>query len=568
MLAFMNRKRFAGIVLMLLAVVLIIGGCSKNDGKETKNEPGTAAATDGQPSDKPSDKPKERGKMSVVVQDRGAVASSEGSYEDNRWTKWILENGPVDATFVPVLRSESKKLLNVMFASGSAPDIINETNVPFRNNLYEQKQLLPLDDLLQYMPNYQKLIDQYPALKQVGTKSDGKLYEIGRLSEANPIHVMFIRTDWLEKLNLQVPKTTEQLLQVADAFANKDPDGNNKKDTYGINISYYSDGAINEMFGIQQEHSWGLQDGKIVRQWDKELAALTFKKQLYDRNIIDKDFISDKDGTKAKQDFLNGKLGIYVNFSMNWFEFTTKDLVTLQTNDPTAVVAPLEYPESPFGQFMGAIDNPVQMTTAFNANTKDPVAAAEYVNFILEPSTSQLLMKGEEGVHWQKGENGCPVYPDAKKFQTEASYAAGYGLFLSRALDPCNFVQNSFDVSDPVQKAGRDMYLEARKLYLDPSKQYPGVTLGDHLPGLPGDLDVIRTNMLKETNDLYVKAIVGGAKNTPEKAISDIQAAWDKAGGQKIVDFMNNWYANDRDKAFLVEDLWNIVKEQEELLKP
>lgn len=546
----------------MLATVLVLAGCSSDSENGNTNADATK-----EPANASTAEPEKRGTVSVVVQDRGAVASTEGSYEDNRWTKWINANGPVDAAFVPVLRSESKKLLNVMFASGSAPDIVNETNAPFRNNIYEQKQLLPLDDLMQYMPNYQKLIDEYPQLKQVGTKSDGKLYEIGRVSEANALHVFFIRTDWLEKLKLEMPKTTEELLKVADAFANQDPDGNNAKDTYGINISYYSDGNINELFGIQQEHSWGLKDGKVVRQWENELAALTFKKQLYDGDIIDKDYISDKDGSKAKQDFLSGKLGIYANFSMNWFEFTTKDLVTLKGNDPGAVIAPLEYPASPLGQFTGAIDNPIQMTTVFNANAKDPIAAARYVNFILEPSTTQMLVKGEKDVHWTVGDNGCAVYPEAEKWQTEVSYAGGYGLFLSRGLDKCNFVSNSFNTTDPLQKAGLDLYLQAKELYLDPNKQYPGITLGDHLPGLPGDLDVIRTNTLKEIADLYVKAIVSGDSYSPEQAVKDAQAAWEKAGGQQIIDFMNDWYTNKKDSAFLIDDLWTIIEKQKELAK-
>ena len=152
--------------------------------------------------------------------------SSEGSYANNRWTNWIQDNGPVDVTFVPVLRSASKKLLNVMFASGSAPDIINETNATFRNYLYEQNQLLSIDDLLYYMPNYKALLEQYPQLKKAGTRSDGKLYEIGRINEANPLHVLFIRQDWLDTLNLDHPTTTDELLEVAYAFAHHDPDRN------------------------------------------------------------------------------------------------------------------------------------------------------------------------------------------------------------------------------------------------------------------------------------------------------------------------------------------------------
>lgn len=530
------------------AVAAVFAGCSITTG-------GNGSAVERQIDD--------RGRVSVGIQDRGGVATSEGSYENNRWTKWISENAPVNVDFVPVLRSESKKLLSVMLASGSAPDIINETNAPFRNNLYEQGRLLPLDDLLQYMPNYANLLEEHPQLRMAGTKSDGKLYEIGRVNEANPLHVLFIRQDWLDNLGLDTPRTTDELFLVAEAFAKGDPDGNGKADTLGLNISYASEGAVNEIFGIQQDHSWGLQDGHVIRQWDKELAALRFKKGLYDAGAIDRDYIRDKDGSKAKQDFIAGRLGIYVNYSMNWFDFTTRDLVALQRNDPDAVVVPLEYPSSPFGQYTGAIDNPYQMTTVINITTKDPLAAAQYIDFILEPSTSDRLFKGVEGVHWNAdGNGGCPVYTNDVKWRTEVGYAPAYGLFLSRGIDKCRFVENQFNVDDEVQRKGLEMYREAYKLYLDPAKEYPGLTLGDHIPGLPAELDEIRTKALKDTTDLYVKAIVSGEQYGAEQAIEDAKAAWEAVGGERIVAYMNEWYAANKETAFLAEDVWTIVQKQ------
>src|SRR5690606_4777870 len=103
---------------------------------------------------------------------------------------------------------------------------------------------------------------------------------------ANPLHVMFIRMDWLDALGLSLPKTTEELLDVAHAFAHQDPDNNGINDTFGINISYHAEGAINELFGAQLTSSWGWDNDVIIRQWDKEYHALSFKKQLYDRQII------------------------------------------------------------------------------------------------------------------------------------------------------------------------------------------------------------------------------------------------------------------------------------------
>ncbi|GJM77404.1 hypothetical protein HMSSN036_96200 [Paenibacillus macerans] len=51
------------------------------------------------------------------------------------WTKWIHENGPVNVKFVAIPRWESQSKLNVLLASGSAPDLIFEFGISIRNQL-------------------------------------------------------------------------------------------------------------------------------------------------------------------------------------------------------------------------------------------------------------------------------------------------------------------------------------------------------------------------------------------------------------------------------------------------
>lgn len=556
-----NMRLWLGMTVGVVALGATLVGCS-SDKKE-----GTAPTTSSKPGEA---KPAKRGDVTVSMYDRGAVPASEGSYEENRWSKWINQNGPVNVKYVPILRSDSTKKLNVLFASGSAPDIVNEYTTPFRGSLYDQKQLLPIDNILQYMPEYQKLLTQYPQLKKAGTKPDGKLYEIGKVKEAVPAHILLIRTDWLKKLNLAMPTTTDELLNVAKAFADQDPDGNGKKDTYGLNMSTYSEQAINEMFGESSSSSllaWDLKDGKVVRAWDKELASLTFKKRLYDEGLIDKDYINDKDGAKAKQDFLNGKIGIYVKFTGGWYDFVMNDLTTLQKNAPGANVAPLGYPKSPLGTFTGAIDNPVQMTTVVNAKAKDPEAVGRYLDFIMKPETANKIVNGDEGTHWKKAPNGCPQAIDPAKSKNEVAYAYDYTMFFSSGVDKCTYVLNGFNAEVPAQKAGMDMYKEVQKLYFDPQREYPGITLGDHMPVFNADLQVMNTTILKEKGDLFVKAILSGAKYTPEQAIKDSQAAWAKAGGQQLEDFMNKWYQENKDTAFLAKDAMMIAKQQMEAVK-
>ena len=61
----------------------------------------------------------------------------------------------------------------------------------------------------------------------------GDYYAIPFSAQAN---VLLIRSDWLAKLNLQAPKTWDDVVAVAKAFTTQDPDGNGKADTYGIAV--------------------------------------------------------------------------------------------------------------------------------------------------------------------------------------------------------------------------------------------------------------------------------------------------------------------------------------------
>ena len=95
----------------------------------------------------------ERPKITVTIYDRGKVPASEGTIEENRWTRWINENGPVDVEFVAIPRTNSGDKLYVLFASGTAPDLVFEYSPAVRSTLYQQGQLMPLSEALEkYWP--------------------------------------------------------------------------------------------------------------------------------------------------------------------------------------------------------------------------------------------------------------------------------------------------------------------------------------------------------------------------------------------------------------------------------
>jgi multiple sugar transport system substrate-binding protein len=61
----------------------------------------------------------------------------------------------------------------------------------------------------------------------------GKYYAVPFSAQAN---ILLIRSDWLSKLNLQPPKTWDDVETIAKAFTTQDPDGDGKADTYGLAV--------------------------------------------------------------------------------------------------------------------------------------------------------------------------------------------------------------------------------------------------------------------------------------------------------------------------------------------
>jgi len=75
--------------------------------------------------------------------------------------------------------------------------------------------------------------DLSPQALEAGQAVDGKTYGIPYSAQAN---ALYIRSDWLQKLGLEAPTNWDEMLEVATAFTQSDPDGNGQADTYGLAV--------------------------------------------------------------------------------------------------------------------------------------------------------------------------------------------------------------------------------------------------------------------------------------------------------------------------------------------
>ncbi|SDE46246.1 putative aldouronate transport system substrate-binding protein [Paenibacillus sp. UNCCL117] len=535
----MKKLRHAA---LLAALACSLAACSQTAGKP---EAGTGEGSGDSP------KPVEKKKISVMVYDRNNLPQGEGTYEKNRWTEWINENGPKDVqvSFVPVPRGAVRDKLNTMFASGSAPDLILDFDPAIRNDLVTQKLVMPLDEIIEkHSVYYKDLIKKHPALAKLSAKEDGKNYMVGRIDGLDINHYVLIRNDWLKKLNLQVPKTPEELLAVAKAFADQDPDGNGKKDTYGIALSGTSENILTYMY----QTTYPVLDKNLeyVNPWEQVKASNELKKKLYEAGAVDKDFLTDTTGKKAEQDFLAGKLGIWGG------NFDVKKLTSLKTSVPTAEPVPMALPKTQFGQYAPELGSPMSPIGLINRDAKHPDAVMKFIDFISSPETGKTLYYGLEGVHWKAGENGCPQIIDEAKYKQEVSWNRDYFVLTSKYFDKCQ--KEKKPTMTELEKEFDQITEEARKLYLDVNSPPPYSVDKNVVPTLPQDLFVIKQNTETGIKDLWVKSIVTPGYSM-DQALADSQSMWKKSGGDKVDQYYATWFKDNKQRLVKVTD-WYTFK--------
>ncbi|MFG2127326.1 ABC transporter substrate-binding protein [Streptomyces sp. NPDC048751] len=170
----------------------------------------------------------------------GSGSGSAGSSDPNTLEVWTRSNPDSAATYDRVFAAFTKKTgikidyqpvinfdqqLQSRASVKDLPDVmINDTAL--MGSYQGQGLLKPID------PAAIAGHDQIDAKTWASTVGlDGKHYGIPYSRQAM---TLMVRKDWREKLGLPQPKTWQDMLTLAKAFATRDPDGDGKKDTYGM----------------------------------------------------------------------------------------------------------------------------------------------------------------------------------------------------------------------------------------------------------------------------------------------------------------------------------------------
>ncbi len=322
----------------------------------------------------------------------GALEFPQGdSIENNVWTRKYEEDLGIKMRFLWTTNEQQyTQKVNIAITSNELPDVMAVSNTQMKM-MYENGQLMDLTELLpKYAAPY--TWDILNSDGGVGLKSatfDGKLYAIPQVSAGlMSAKVLWIRTDWLDKLGLKIPTTVEEFQAVADAFTNKDPDGNGVKDTFGLafhkdlfGVGYACLEGFFNAYGaypnIWVNNGDSLSYGSVLPEMKTALGAL---RDMNAKGQIDPEF-GVKDSNKVNEDVGAGRFGMMFGDFWNaaWIN-------SVKVANPTMEWVPVAIPSLSDVPAKAQIPFGTSLYYVVSANCKNPEAVVKLLNIQLEKS--------------------------------------------------------------------------------------------------------------------------------------------------------------------------------------
>ena len=343
-------KRLKQILSLLLAVLLlasIVSGC------------GDPASSSGTASDGNSTSTSADDASKAAPDDASEAQTGEGNFNREGFP---IVNEPVELTFQYVkgasmqdlkdneMFQELEKLTNVkinwiyageadwaeqrslLLASGDLPDVFFGSkclrDVDLSTNL---DYFIPLEDYIDdFCGNLQNAYENDPAMRKMITMPDGHIYTLSRKLPLRPhaCDVPFINQSWLDRLNLEMPTTTEEFYTVLKAFKEQDANGNGDPND---EVPLTGSAKDNMWDLIRYVNPWGITDSlqenflALDQDEDKPIFIpadegykdfIAFYHRLYSEGLMDQEFFT-QDGSMADAKIRNEDVSL-VGAGMAW----------------------------------------------------------------------------------------------------------------------------------------------------------------------------------------------------------------------------------------------------------
>lgn len=375
-------------LITLIVFALFISACSSSHESDQGNAQQSSATPD------PFGKYEEpiTLRIGTIVESSKSLLEGE-TLLDNQYTRNIKENLNIDVDyFFKASTANYNTKVNLAIASNDLPDAMIVGPVELKE-MVEADQLADMTEVYhQYASPVIRTIIEGSGSKPLDSVTfNGKIMALPNVQlEADGVHLLWIRKDWLDKLHLEPPRTMEDLEAVARAFVERDPDGNKKADTIGIagpgsrgrlyanflqstNNLYGFDGifaAYNSYPGYWLKDNDKVVYGSVQPETKEALSKI---RELYSAGLIDQEM-----GVRQDQDepVASGKVGMF--FGPWWSPYSSVG-VSIR-NNPDANWQAYALPLDRNGKYSPHMSTPTSRFVVVRKGYEHPEAAMKILN--------------------------------------------------------------------------------------------------------------------------------------------------------------------------------------------
>lgn len=489
------------------------------------------------------------------------IVPQDTTPENQKWVDIMEEYLGIQLKYdwiVPA--SQGAQKLDVTIASGQIPDIMQVDESQFEL-LKESDMLGDLTEAYGYLlePIRQSL-ETDPTLLKKCTNEAGELVAIPyTLDNFQQTQLIYIREDWLANLNLEVPQSMEELIEVAKAFKENDPDQNGKDDTVGIALykELYAGfgGATGLMNGFGaypkmwiKDKEGNLVSGDVQPEMRDALLAL---QEMYKDGLLDPEYVA-MDSNKMQEAVVGGKAGIVLG---EWWVPAWPLNLSID-NNPDARWKAINLVKAGGGIANTGLNHAfIGSYNVISKECENPEAMVKMLNIYYDTLTTTVSER--ESVYdrelW-KPENGfvynwCPVRMQETFLQTRmykevndalkkgSSDELGIAKFVE-LYDATKRMETEFNGTDwglyysrVAEDGGMGLTEKVRAESLYTMNEFYG-SFTETMLTSQGTLDTLR-------DEVYHRIITGAPIEEFDKFVED----WSKMGGDEITKEVNEWYA-------------------------
>lgn len=546
------------ILLPLMALMLVVTACSQadNGGSAAGNTGSTEAGAS------TADKVFEQGKYEPPIDISTVIMPREytkGETKDNNvHDRWMLETLGMKHkdTWYPAGADQYKQQLQLALTSGEKlPDFVMVPTDPvLTNQLIESGQFIAIDELFEKYasPLWKEHTNANPDVWYPFTK-DGKKWNLPIMEYTdNDDTLLWLREDWMKKLNLQEPKTIADLEVIMDKFKNENPDGLAAKDVYPLAITLKNNtntwmGGLDWLFGAY---------GSVQEQWNMDASgnleygsvnpgakqALAKLREWMEKGYIHPDSALWDEG-KAAELWTKGNAGILPG--ANWIpDWPAPDLLN---NVAGSEYKAYPIPAGPEGK-IGTKWQKSGVNSSFmiNKDAKHPEAIILYYNYLLEnlanPEAGSPYEYGfAQGYDWDIVD-GQPTQDKEKingffdKFPFITGPARIPGLYMETLVKLANGEEAKTPYEKQLATFRKPENWYAAKVVMsqiDIRKQ-------NYFTGAATPTMIEKWNLLRQSElETFNKIIYG---KLPVDAFDEFVANWKVNGGEQVTKEVNEWF--------------------------